>query len=85
VRNNKIIKILPVQCRAARAMLGWGQQDLASKVPCAKKTITDFEKSHSTPYDRTLRDIQETIEEAGIVFINDGEIGVKMDSKSTDK
>ena len=85
MKNDKIIKILPIQCKAARAMLGWGQEDLASKVQCAKKTITDFEKGYRTPYDRTIRDIQSTIEEAGVVLINDDEIGVKMNAKLINK
>lgn len=57
------------QCRAARAMLGWSQQDLCSKAGVARKTLVDFEGGKSTPYPRTLKDIRETLEAAGVIFI----------------
>ncbi len=80
MENNKIVKIKPIQCKSARAMLNWSQEELAIKVECAKKTITDFEKGHRTPHHKTLRDIKIIFEEAGVKFINNGEIGVKMDN-----
>ena len=36
----------------------------------SRKTLTDFEKGIRHPYDRTLRDIREALENAGIVFID---------------
>ena len=80
MENNKIVKIKPIQCKSARAMLNWSQEELAIKVECAKKTITDFEKGHRTPHHRTLKEIKIIFEGAGITFINNGEIGVKMDN-----
>ena len=81
VKNNKTTKIFPVQCKSARAMLNWSQEELALKVECSKKTITDFEKGNRIPHTRIVRDIRIVFEEAGIVFINNGEIGVKMNNK----
>ncbi len=59
------------QCRAARAWLGWSQDDLAERADVARRTIAAFEKEKSVPYDRTLRDIQKALEDAGIEFLMD--------------
>lgn len=66
------------QCRAARAWLGWSQDDLAEKVECARRTIAAFEQEKSVPFDRTLRDIQKTLEDAGITFLMDGAQGIGL-------
>jgi len=65
------------QARAARALLGWSQQRLAQEAKVAKQTIADFERGARLPYERTLRDIQLTLEVAGIEFLQqDGQYGV---------
>ncbi|WP_420334930.1 helix-turn-helix domain-containing protein [Roseibium sp.] len=66
------------QCRAARAWLGWSQDDLAEKAECARRTIAAFEQEKSVPFDRTLRDIQKTLEDAGITFLMDGAQGIGL-------
>jgi len=72
--SNKIEKtITPKQCKAARAFLGWSQQDLADKVRVVQKTITDFERAVTTPQRRIAEDIKTIFVEAGIKFENDGE------------
>lgn len=63
------MSILPEQCRAARALLNWSQKELASRAQVARKTVADFEQGAVTPYPRTLRDIVEALEAAGIVFL----------------
>ncbi|MBF0185824.1 MAG: helix-turn-helix transcriptional regulator [Magnetococcales bacterium] len=72
--------INPAQCRAARALLNWSRQDLAKAAQVAERTIVDFERGARTPYDRTLRDIREALEAAGVQFIaeNGGGAGVRM-------
>lgn len=62
------------QCRAARALLDWSQDDLASRSNVGRATLANFEKEKSVPYDRTLRDIQAALEAAGITFINTGDV-----------
>ena len=66
------------QCPAARAWLGWSQDDLAEKAECARRTIAAFEQEKSVPFDRTLRDIQKTLEDAGITFLMDGAQGIGL-------
>ncbi len=68
------------QCRAARALLGWSQDALAEASRVNKKTIADFERGARQPYDRTLRDLREAMERAGVEFIeeNGGGAGVRF-------
>ena len=68
------------QCRAARALLKWSQGDLKDAAKVARKTIADFENGASVPFERTLRDIKQTLEEAGVEFIpaNGGGAGVRF-------
>jgi predicted transcriptional regulator len=60
------------QCRMARAGLHLSQVELARRAGVAAATIAEFEKGRRTPYDRTVRDIQQALEEAGIKFVNGG-------------
>lgn len=72
--------ILAEQCRAARALLGWSQEDLErhSKVP--KKTIADFERGARSPRVQTNEVLQRTLEASGLLFIpqNGGGAGVRL-------
>ena len=72
--------LTPNLCRAARALLGWSQDQLAEASTVATKTIADFERQARTPYTRTLRDVRFALENAGIVFIdaNGGGPGVRL-------
>ncbi len=76
------MELKPEQCRAARALLGWSQDELKEASSVAKKTIADFERGVRSPYDRTLRDIKEALEGAGVEFIpeNGGGAGVRLRS-----
>jgi len=63
--------ILPGQSRAARGLLGWSQDDLATASKVAKKTIADFERGARTPYPRTIADLEAAFQAAGIIFIDE--------------
>lgn len=58
-----------VQSRAARSLLGWSQQDLARRANVAAQTVANFEQGTRVPYERTLRDLRETLEAHGVMFI----------------
>ncbi|WP_369816053.1 multiprotein-bridging factor 1 family protein [Magnetospirillum sp. XM-1] len=80
-------KMDSAQCRAARALLGWAQDELAAASKVNKKTIADFERGARRPYDRTLRDLQEAMEAMGVKFLEDGEVagggtGVRLSQTS---
>ena len=61
--------IISAQSRAARALLNWSRKDLAEASKVAERTIVDFERGARAPYDRTLRDVREALEEAGVIFV----------------
>jgi predicted transcriptional regulator len=66
------VTITSKQCRMARAGLHISQADLARRANVAPATIAEFEKGRRTPYDRTVRDIQRVLEEAGATFVDGG-------------
>ena len=72
------------QTRAARAWLGWTQDDLARASTVAKRTIAEFELGNRIPYDRTLRDIREAFERAGVHFIFEDKVGVGITGPTVD-
>lgn len=57
------------QCRAARGLLSWTQQDLADIAGLSKTAINNFEKSHSDIKRESLIAIQNALENAGIEFL----------------
>src|ERR1700686_2407832 len=65
------------QIRAARALLGWRQEDLSKASGVGTATIYRIEKSENsiTGYASTLVRIQAALEQAGIEFIQSDEIG----------
>jgi transcriptional regulator with XRE-family HTH domain len=69
------------QCRAARGLVGWSQEDLAMASRVSPATIATFETGKRSPYDRTLADIQRALESAGVEFTNGDEPGVKLRAK----
>jgi transcriptional regulator with XRE-family HTH domain len=65
------------QIRAARALLGWRQEDLSKASEVGTATIYRIEKSNETitGYASTLVRIQAAFERAGIEFIEDDDMG----------
>ncbi|NKM30110.1 helix-turn-helix domain-containing protein [Rhizobium laguerreae] len=62
----------PSQCRAARALLDWSQQQLADQSKIGNATIRNFESAKSAPQHATLDVLRRCFESAGVAFI-DGE------------
>lgn len=63
------MEISPGQCRAARALLNWTQEELAKKVGVALRTIRDFENERRQPLKVVRSSIQQAFEQAGIEFL----------------
>jgi transcriptional regulator with XRE-family HTH domain len=61
------------QIRAARALLGWRQEDLSKASGVGAATVRRVESSNSraTSYVSTLSRIQAAFETAGVLFIDD--------------
>ena len=57
------------QCRGARAMLGWSQDDLAKAAFVGRQTVTDFERGARVPISNNLVSIRRAFERAGIEFL----------------
>ena len=72
------MRITSAQCRAARAMLEWSRDRLSAAAKVARRTVVDFERGARSPYDRTLADIQQALEAAGIEFTNSDAPGVRL-------
>ncbi|TAJ83026.1 MAG: XRE family transcriptional regulator [Reyranella sp.] len=70
----------PAQCRSARALLNWSQEDLEKASRIAKKTIADFEREVRSPHATTSDALQEALRSAGVIFIpeNGGGAGVRL-------
>jgi transcriptional regulator with XRE-family HTH domain len=62
----------PAQCRAARALIGMSQPQLAFASVVSLGAIIDFEAEATTPKDEDLDAIQDALERAGVEFIEDG-------------
>ena len=72
--------LTPAQCRAARALLDWSQQDLAGASKVGNATIRNLESGKSDPQHSTLDVLRRTLEAAGVEFIaeNGGGPGVRL-------
>lgn len=68
--------ITPAQCRAARALLRWNQQDLAERAEISPNTIKKFETEDTSPHKSTLKILRQTFEAHGVGFTDEGSGGV---------
>ncbi len=68
------------QCRGARGVLGWTQQDLADASGLSKTAINNFEKGHSDIKSESLRAIRMAFESADIEFL--GHDGLRKKSEN---
>lgn len=67
--------ISAAQCRAARALLEWSQDQLAENARVARPTIADFERSTRFPMRNNLLSIIAAFEAAGVGFISNNGAG----------
>lgn len=63
--------ISPAQCRAARALLDWSQDQLAENANVARASIADFERNTRIPMRNNLISIISALSAAGVDFIPD--------------
>lgn len=74
----------PAQCRAARGLLNWSQDMLATEAKASNSTIRNFEAGRSTPKPIYMEAMQRALEAAGVEFIpeNGGGPGVRLKKPS---
>lgn len=70
----------PAQCRAARALLGKEQSEVADAANVARATLIDFEKGQRVPRASTIAAIRAALEAAGVIFVaeNGDGAGVRL-------
>jgi transcriptional regulator with XRE-family HTH domain len=70
----------PAQCRAARGLLKWNQDDLAREASVSVVTVRNFENEKSAPQRATIDVISRALAKAGVQFIpeNGGGAGVRL-------
>lgn len=71
--------MLAVQCKMARAALGWGVRDLAAAAKVSADTVARLERGEELK-PRTVEAIRGALEVAGVEFIpeNGGGAGVRL-------
>jgi transcriptional regulator with XRE-family HTH domain len=79
--------ITPAQCRAARALLDWSQQELANHAGVGIVTVHQLEARLSRPRRATFDVIRRALEAAGVEFIdeNGGGPGVRLRKRQRKK
>jgi len=79
--------VTAAQCRAARGLLDWSQQELADRAGLGIVTIRQIEADITEPRRATLAVLQQAFERAGIEFIdeNGGGPGVRIRKRKRTK
>jgi transcriptional regulator with XRE-family HTH domain len=72
--------VTAAQCRAARGLLDWSQQDLADRARVGIVTVRQLEGGSTQPRRATLDVIRRALESADVEFIdeNGGGPGVRL-------
>jgi transcriptional regulator with XRE-family HTH domain len=71
--------IEPRQIRAARALLNWSQDDLASASGIARSSIKNIENDITIARRDTIHDIQVSLENCGVEFLPGSGVRIKSD------
>jgi DNA-binding XRE family transcriptional regulator len=62
-----------VQCKMARAAVGWGVRDLAKTAAVSVDTISRLERGEEL-MPRTITAIRTALEAAGVTFLDSGDV-----------
>jgi predicted transcriptional regulator len=78
-----LISISGMHIRAARALLGWTQEELSRKAKVGLGTVKRMEGYEGPVEARTdtVRKVTGVMERAGVDFLDDGQPGVRMRAK----
>lgn len=64
-------------------MLGWNQNQLAEAARVSRMTVVEFEGGRRAPHPNNLAAIRIALEQAGVIFTNGAEPGVKLRKAET--
>jgi|HubBroStandDraft_3_1064219.scaffolds.fasta_scaffold551826_2 predicted transcriptional regulator len=81
--------ITRAQIRAARALVGWTQADLAQASRLSQVAIKNLERGSTDPRLSTINSIETAFDQVGVMFLDagdtrDGGIGVRLNADSDD-
>jgi transcriptional regulator with XRE-family HTH domain len=65
----------PEQCRAARGLLDWTQEELAEQADVSRSTIRDFENGRHHLHPTTAAQVVAALERGGTLLIPSDEAG----------
>ena len=69
------------QLAAARSLLGWSQEQLATAADVTQFTIMSWETERHLPRQATIDRVRQAIEDRGVEFTNGGQPGVRYKAK----
>ena len=67
--------LYPEQCRAARGLLDWTQEELAERADISRSTIRDFENGRHHLHAATAAQVVAALERGGVLLIPPNEAG----------
>lgn len=70
----------PAQCRAARGLLNWTQDDLGAAARVSAVRVRNFENEKTAPQRASLDVMRRALEAAGVEFTESGPPGVRVRS-----
>jgi len=65
----------PEQCRAARGLLDWTQEELAERADVSRSTVRDFENGRHVLHPTTAAQVVAALEDGGALLIPADEAG----------
>ena len=71
------MEISPRQSRAARGLLDWTQDNLATRAGVSLKTVQDFEGERRKPIKVVRASIKQAFEQAGVEFFDQDGLRLK--------
>lgn len=85
--TENVDEISPAQCKAARALLGITQPELADLASLGLSTVVDFEKGRRQLSEAAVRALRTALEHAGVKFIpeNGDGAGVRLRKRRGNK
>ena len=71
--------LFPEQCRAARGLLNWTQEQLAALAGVSRSTVRDFENGRHELHRATEALLVKALEQAGVRLVSDQqEVGIRL-------
>lgn len=85
LRRTYVVGMLTAeQCRAARGLLAWTQEELADRAGLSRSTIRSFENGQHDLHRASAAVIRTAFEDAGVMLIDADELGpgVRLQSRT---